>query len=517
MTAISQALSAALLHFIWQGAVVALLLWITLVLLRRSSPNARYAASGVALALMAVLPIATAWVVWRRPASISGALTVVLSAPAARVIAFSPRLWLSVLREWTLPLWAIGVAVFAIRLALAWRHVAILRRQAEAADAATSQAALQVARRMSVMQPVSVLVSKLADAPSVIGWLRPAILMPAAALAGLDVGQLEAILAHELAHIRRRDYLVNVLQGVVETLLFYHPAVWWVSSRMRQEREFCCDDLVVRHCGGVARYARALTRLERLRAAPGPALAVNGGTLLYRIQRLTGVVSDCAPSRLPAILAIVAFAVSIPIASHRVHASPQATKVDAVAAAMPVQTSKPGLAPASSENGMVAMSVDQSPQPAPKPLPPQGTRSQNPFEPIPQAPEKPKPEPPNTQIQTVARERPPADIIEAIELRGSRRFPQDKLRAMISSKPGDPYSEDALHRDFILLGDTGLFDDIRVEREAGQKGWIIRYILVERRVESGRISFGGIATVKTIKTGVYCHGNYSVDQVIECR
>src|SRR5581483_8947594 len=106
---------------------------------------------------------------------------------------------------------ALGVSLFALRLGLAWRHVTILRRAGEAASEATSELAASLARRMQVTRRVRVLVSKLADAPSAMGWLRPAILMPAAALAGLETAQLEAILAHELAHIRRGDYVVNVL------------------------------------------------------------------------------------------------------------------------------------------------------------------------------------------------------------------------------------------------------------------------------------------------------------------
>ncbi len=123
----------------------------------------------------------------------------------------------------------------------------------------------------------------------VIGWVRPVILLPASALTGLTPQQLEAIIAHELAHIRRHDYLINMLQALVETLLFYHPAVWWVSRRIRQEREHCCDDLAVAVCGDAFAYARALLEMERLRAA-GPQLAVaaNGGLLMNRIQRLIG-------------------------------------------------------------------------------------------------------------------------------------------------------------------------------------------------------------------------------------
>ncbi len=230
-------------------------------------------------------------------------------------------------RQWALPLWIIGVSLFAIRLALAWRHVAQLRRAGETAAGEIADAAAALAHRMNVVRPVRVLVSTLADAPGVIGWLRPAILMPAAALAGLDPAQLQAILAHELAHIRRHDYLVNTLQTVVETLLFYHPAVWWVSSRMRNERELCCDDLAVRHCGDAIGYARALTRLERLREMPQPAVAANGGSLLYRVQRLTGAVRECAPSRLPVVLAVFAVAVCAPLVVHRAQAGQQQDEV----------------------------------------------------------------------------------------------------------------------------------------------------------------------------------------------
>jgi TonB family protein len=148
--------------------------------------------------------------------------------------------------------------------------------------------------------------SAVADCPSVVGWIEPVVLLPAATILGLTPQQLEAVLAHELAHILRYDYLVNMLQTVVETLLFYHPAVWWASARIRQERELCCDDLAVESCGDALCYARALTRLERLRAAaPRLALSSAGGPLLYRIQRLAGENGwQRGPSKLPGILAL---------------------------------------------------------------------------------------------------------------------------------------------------------------------------------------------------------------------
>ena len=153
-------------------------------------------------------------------------------------------------------------------------------------------------------------------------------LLPAATVLGLTPQQLEAVLAHELAHILRYDYLVNMLQTVAETLLFYHPAVWWVSARIRQERELCCDDLAVDSCGDALCYARALTRLERLRVTtPRLALGSAGGPLLYRIQRLAGDAGwQRGPSKLSGILALslglICFALNIDWARGQQQAAP---------------------------------------------------------------------------------------------------------------------------------------------------------------------------------------------------
>lgn len=142
---------------------------------------------------------------------------------------------------------------------------------------------------MGIAGPVRVLISMRVDVPSVLGWLRPVILLPPATMMGLTPQQLEGMLAHELAHVRRHDYLVNIVQTIAETLLFYHPAVWWMSRQIRHERELCCDDLAVQACGDPLCDARALTTLEKLRvAAPRLAMGSTSGPLLYRIQRLLG-------------------------------------------------------------------------------------------------------------------------------------------------------------------------------------------------------------------------------------
>jgi beta-lactamase regulating signal transducer with metallopeptidase domain len=199
------------------------------------------------------------------------------------------------LREWAVPVWMLGIVLFSLRLLWAYGYVVSLRRRATVTDDATFAIASRLAGRMHVARPFRLMLTTLADGPSVIGWLRPVILLPSATLLGLTPLQLEAVLAHELAHIRRHDYLVNLFQSVVEILLFYHPAVWWVSNVMRRERELCCDDLAVAMSGDAVAYARALTVLERQRLAaprPEPALAAAGGWLKLRVRRLVGLVHD---------------------------------------------------------------------------------------------------------------------------------------------------------------------------------------------------------------------------------
>src|SRR5947207_1326915 len=151
------------------------------------------------------------------------------------------------------------------------------------------QALRHLGARIGISRPVRLLVSAVVQVPTVVGWIRPVVLMPIGALTGLPSEQVEALLLHELTHIRRHDYLVNILQGIAEALLFYHPAVWWVSGHIRTERELCCDDLAVSVSGDALTYARALAQLESYRPAHfGATVAANGGSLSDRIARLLG-------------------------------------------------------------------------------------------------------------------------------------------------------------------------------------------------------------------------------------
>ncbi|HJQ23857.1 MAG TPA: M56 family metallopeptidase [Blastocatellia bacterium] len=323
-----QALGWALVHFIWQGALVALLYAGLATALRRRAANVRYAVACAAMLLMLALPAATGFIIAQSAAQDSAAATATASAavnfdgrrqaitngttplvgfgasqsvPASSsqtvAVADTPSSWRMWARErfvalmpWLVAVWFAGVLFLSLRfiggLVVAQR---LKRLEVTPLLEQWQEKLVVLAARLRVSRPVRLCESALVEVPTVIGWLRPVILLPVSALTGLSAAQLEALLAHELGHIKRYDYLVNLLQTAVETLLFYHPAVWWLSSQIRQEREHCCDDLAVATCGNVLVYARALAELEQLRGvAPQLAVAASGGVLLRRIQRLVG-------------------------------------------------------------------------------------------------------------------------------------------------------------------------------------------------------------------------------------
>src|SRR5262245_32870159 len=279
-----EALGWGLIHFIWQGTLVALLLAGVLRMLRGASTNARYATACAALLLMLMAPPVTIAIIGSSaPGETANGLPPVSAAqPESRRLAVeietadapaqsadvtaSPRPWSSVWSAslvsslpWMILLWLLGVVFFSLRLIGGWLYTRRLKSHGtRSLEERWRQALRRLCSQLRVTRPVRLLESALVKVPMVIGWLRPVILLPVGALSGLTPQQLEAIIAHELAHIRRHDYLINLLQALIETLLFYHPAVWWVSRRIRQEREHCCDDLAVAVCGDACAYARAL-------------------------------------------------------------------------------------------------------------------------------------------------------------------------------------------------------------------------------------------------------------------
>lgn len=309
-TPLAYHLGWTLLHFLWQGALVGVLYACLRFVLQDSAPESRYWLSLGTLGLLASLPVITFIHLLATPLVIPG-ITGIANSTSTLFVAPTVSLF-EVLRgvlrpivPWTVPAWCAGVALMAFRSLAAWHKIRSLTRHGtlDAPDHWQDKL-VNLAMRVGVHVRVRLMVTAKVAAPCVVGWMKPVILIPPAALAGLTTLQLEMVLAHELAHIRRHDYLVNLLQLLVEMLLFYHPVVRWISQDARRERELCCDDSAVCACGDALHYAHALTDLADIRASDMHfAVGLNGGDLALRVERLIAPhhVTGSAP-RLPTLM-----------------------------------------------------------------------------------------------------------------------------------------------------------------------------------------------------------------------
>ncbi|MGO8789863.1 MAG: GWxTD domain-containing protein [Terriglobia bacterium] len=293
-TQISQALGWTLIHSLWQGCIIAAAFGAVLLSFR--SPRIRYAAG--CMALLAMLASFAITLVHFLPERDSGSATLIKMVPApwsappntSGIDSHFPAF--ATLIPWLGPMWIVGVCIFYLRYAAGWLSLYRMRRRSVCSAADVWQRTVtRLAEELKVSRPVELLESLLADTPVVLGHVRPAVLVPLGFLASLPPEHVEAILLHELAHITRSDYLVNVGQRLIEGLLFYHPAVWWISHVIRAERENCCDDVVVDLRGDAHRYAVALTALEANRLGEQwptrePSVAATGGNLMKRVKRL---------------------------------------------------------------------------------------------------------------------------------------------------------------------------------------------------------------------------------------
>jgi beta-lactamase regulating signal transducer with metallopeptidase domain len=311
------ALAWTLLHFLWQGALIGFAAFLMLRFARPERASTRYVIGVATLALMLVSSVSTfAILASQAPLDRHNAPVAMTDAALdARTTieetlrdAGGVRHEQSLVRRNPAPFaswrpaslgptasvllvlaWSIGVLALSLRLLGGWMLARSLARHAVSAVSPSIVAAADaIAGRLGVRRAVAIVESGAVAVPTLVGWMKPVVLLPAAALTGLSPAQLQAILAHELAHVRRHDYVVNLLQSVVETLLFYHPAAWWVSAEVRKEREHCCDDLAVDACGDRLIYVSALAELTSITNHRAFALAATDGSLLGRVQRILG-------------------------------------------------------------------------------------------------------------------------------------------------------------------------------------------------------------------------------------
>ncbi len=288
-----------LIHSTWEGVVVAGILAAVLWLLRRGSAQARYLACCAAMAMIVTAVVLTFASV--RPTRAAG-----IASPPMFDAAVGHAIELANLEASVGPMgvldaivlvWAAGVAVMGAWHVGGWLWLCRLRRGTRTSHWDDLVDGLK--RRLRLTRQIALVETRAIDVPAVVGVFRPVIFVPLGIFSGLAPQQVEAILAHELAHVRRHDYLMNLGQTVVETILFYHPAVWWICACMRCERENCCDDIAAGACGDAKGYAAALTELEARRGSAKVSLAAGatGGNLRDRVRRLLRLPPATRPQR----------------------------------------------------------------------------------------------------------------------------------------------------------------------------------------------------------------------------
>ena len=302
--ALVPALGTTLLHFLWQGALIGALAALALQALRDAQPQARYTVACLALVACVLAPLATfiAQLVVLEPATAdpAAAPVVVDSGGLAFVVRSSHETigGMAAAMPWIVTAWASGALASGVRIAWGLAWIRSLKPAAPVALQVAWQRRLDaIARHFALGRTVELRLVDRLDTPAASGWLRPVVLLPTALVARMPVELVEALLAHELAHVRRHDYLVNLLQSAVEALLFYHPVTWWLSRRIRDEREQIADRLAAEVACPPRRLARALADLADFNAQPPLTelvLAAQGGQLMSRIQRL---VRPAVPAR----------------------------------------------------------------------------------------------------------------------------------------------------------------------------------------------------------------------------
>jgi beta-lactamase regulating signal transducer with metallopeptidase domain len=303
-----QALGWTILHSLWQGALIAILLGVLMIMMRSYSSQSRYFVSVSALLTVFVLSVVTfvSYYNGYQPTTPSSNFTLILPVLVPTDVESVERVtnnasWSSVLggteiyfRE-HLPLivsvWLLGILLLVVRFLGGYAYLQRMKHyQVKEVNKYWQGTLVYLAAEIGVKQKVRLLESALAEVPMVIGWLKPVILLPVGTLTGLSITQVESILAHELAHLKRHDYLVNIFQSMLEIVLFYNPFVWWISGYIRQERENCCDDIAVEITGDTLTLVKTLTMLEELRLVkPQLAMGFAGtskGGLLSRVRRL---------------------------------------------------------------------------------------------------------------------------------------------------------------------------------------------------------------------------------------
>jgi bla regulator protein blaR1 len=296
---IMEALGWTLLNSVWQACLLFLITSIILRLMPTQLSRSRYAVACGALAMMVLVNIATYFVVLESTSSETtsvAAHTMAIDAenfshPLSDEFTFwqSAFQFLDANMTFILLGWSIGALLFSLRIVSGWFFLSSVRRDAIDIQDDWYEKLQHLAKKFGLSKAIRLAETSRIQVPMVIGFLKPIILVPTAMLLGLSPAQIETVFVHELAHIRRNDYIINLFQTFLESIFFFNPFVWLLSGIIRREREYCCDDEVINRHGEVLVYAQALASLEEIRlqrTSLALSLAENKNLLFNRIRRI---------------------------------------------------------------------------------------------------------------------------------------------------------------------------------------------------------------------------------------
>src|ERR1035438_8577644 len=498
------ALGWALIHSLWQCAAIGILFAAANLTLRRASANLRYMLSYAALLAMPASAVATFFALFRNhdlsaalpPSMPVGGRVATDHLPSAAIAPSSNPVPYLTMVVW---FWLAGVVAMSVWSAAGWFIAQRLKRRSKRALPQVWQSRLaDLAGQLGIRRGIRLCESTLAQVPAVIGWIRPVILIPAGALINLSAQELEAVLAHELAHIRRFDYVANLLQSAIEALMFYHPAMWWIAKRIRAERENCCDDLAIVACGDRVVYARALTALEELRSGyPQFAMAATGGPLLTRVRRLLGK-DDPRRRSLPVWMALATVLIAVLAVTSGIRLRAQDDS-------MPPP--RPPIAPAAVQSVPATPRAARAPKPAPKPADVQVAQ----VTPEPAAPPEP-PAPGSPGTSGSHREGYLAGLVDA----GYTQISVDDIIALRDNGVDPKYIQGILRagfgtpspKDLINLHNSGVSSDYA--RKAVAAG--IPSLNVERMIH---LAQNGVDLDNVQRIHALGFGPFSIEQLID--
>ena len=294
-----QILGYTLLHSVWQAFIVTAAVILALRLIPNRLSSVRYFVASLGLMVIVSLSIGTLVYINVTSTASTSMTYIIMQAGTTQVqqSTFTPvtnyldqaSAFIQSNVPFFLMVWIFGTFLFSLRILAGLVYVEKIRRDATLLHNECTDRIHQLAERLHINRLISLAESSAIQVPILIGHFKPMILIPIGMCTSLSMEQLETIFIHEIAHIRRKDYLMNMLQLVVEAIYFFNPFVWIVSGIMKREREHCCDDAVVQLHGNAKAYAHALATLEELRLSKvglSLSLAENKNQLLNRVKRL---------------------------------------------------------------------------------------------------------------------------------------------------------------------------------------------------------------------------------------